>query len=583
MSLFSELKRRNVFRVGATYAVVAWVLMQVADIVLPAFNAPQWVLQVFLFFLALGFPVALVLSWAFELTPDGIKKAADVDPAPDSRHQTREKLNYVFIGSVVILLVLFVVDMAGYWVVNDSPVPDELGEASTATTTLTLLPLTLVANASPDQARRIGDALRTQLVQARVAVSSPSATVESMADYFLRGSLDGTGEDAVISLHLDDRARGVTVWSDTRKASDSGMAEAHFFTASLRCAQEWQSTGASKEQFPLYLAACGKIVALDYGGLLREAERIYQESPNDVNATALLALAHFSQSSPNSAQQAQYYAELAESLAPDHPRVLIARVGGLDPSAYAAREALLREAMSAGLTVPQVRFGLATVLWDVGRINESIEETYRYLPDFMAGPLAWRTARLLAASGEWREANRLYDQVQPIDPEETDRHRLLTEVWYAEPSAAEERLAASIEPLQLQPNETSCLSAIINGRRGLAVDIAQFKVDCARFGSGVEPRNLMLVGDTEGAMASLERFAEQPGSTGGMLFYSEMKPLWADPRFWRAAARMKLVDYWLESGIWPDLCAAPDVGFDCRVMASAALAELGDSGEAPAI
>ncbi|MDP1718304.1 MAG: hypothetical protein Q8L40_09520, partial [Burkholderiales bacterium] len=61
--LYEELKRRNVFRVGATYMVLAWLLMQFASIVLPTFDAPRWLLQAFLFFLILGFPLALVLAW----------------------------------------------------------------------------------------------------------------------------------------------------------------------------------------------------------------------------------------------------------------------------------------------------------------------------------------------------------------------------------------------------------------------------------------------------------------------------------------------------------------------------------------
>ena len=73
MSLFSELKRRNVFKVGSAYVVVAFVLAQVADLVLPTFNAPDWVNQTIFFMLALGFPIALFLAWAFELTPAGIK------------------------------------------------------------------------------------------------------------------------------------------------------------------------------------------------------------------------------------------------------------------------------------------------------------------------------------------------------------------------------------------------------------------------------------------------------------------------------------------------------------------------------
>jgi len=73
VSFFSELRRRNVFKVGAAYAIVAWLLLQITDVVLPTFNAPQWVAQTITFVLAIGFPVAIVLAWAFDITPQGIK------------------------------------------------------------------------------------------------------------------------------------------------------------------------------------------------------------------------------------------------------------------------------------------------------------------------------------------------------------------------------------------------------------------------------------------------------------------------------------------------------------------------------
>lgn len=110
MTFFAELKRRNVFKVGATYAVLAWVLMQVADIVLPTFNAPSWILQVFLFFLLLGFPVALIVSWAFELTPEGLKPTAEVDPAGSIRNQTSQKLNHIIIAGLALVLVLVLIN-----------------------------------------------------------------------------------------------------------------------------------------------------------------------------------------------------------------------------------------------------------------------------------------------------------------------------------------------------------------------------------------------------------------------------------------------------------------------------------------
>ncbi|MEE8109284.1 MAG: hypothetical protein V3T36_09085, partial [Gammaproteobacteria bacterium] len=66
---FRELKRRNVFRVAVMYFAVAWLVVEIASVVLPTFNAPEWVMQVFTFLMALGFPVALVFAWAYEITP----------------------------------------------------------------------------------------------------------------------------------------------------------------------------------------------------------------------------------------------------------------------------------------------------------------------------------------------------------------------------------------------------------------------------------------------------------------------------------------------------------------------------------
>src|SRR3954463_1578718 len=77
-SFFSELKRRNVYKVAVAYAVVAWLLIQAASILFPTYEAPAWVMKVFVAIVALGFPVALLIAWAFEMTPEGIKRTEDV-------------------------------------------------------------------------------------------------------------------------------------------------------------------------------------------------------------------------------------------------------------------------------------------------------------------------------------------------------------------------------------------------------------------------------------------------------------------------------------------------------------------------
>src|SRR4030095_7940792 len=77
MSLFDELKRRKVFKIGAAYLVVAWLSVQAASIGFPAFDAPPWALRIFILIALLRFPIAVVMAWVFDLTPEGVKVAAD--------------------------------------------------------------------------------------------------------------------------------------------------------------------------------------------------------------------------------------------------------------------------------------------------------------------------------------------------------------------------------------------------------------------------------------------------------------------------------------------------------------------------
>lgn len=88
--LFQELQRRKVYVVGAAYLVVSWLLLQVAATVLPIYDTPNWVLKVFTTLLALGFPVALLLAWAYELTPQGVRRTDDPEPAALSTDKVLE-------------------------------------------------------------------------------------------------------------------------------------------------------------------------------------------------------------------------------------------------------------------------------------------------------------------------------------------------------------------------------------------------------------------------------------------------------------------------------------------------------------
>jgi hypothetical protein len=93
MSFFEELKRRNVIRVGVAYTVAAWLVLQISDLVLQNIAAPAWVIQVIMLLLALGFPLVVMFAWAFEITPEGIKKEKDVDRSQSIVSQTGRKLD----------------------------------------------------------------------------------------------------------------------------------------------------------------------------------------------------------------------------------------------------------------------------------------------------------------------------------------------------------------------------------------------------------------------------------------------------------------------------------------------------------
>ena len=125
-SLFEELKRRNVFRVGLAYVVSAWILAQVADLALEAFGAPEWILKTTLIGLLVGFPIALVFAWAFEKTPEGLKLEKNVDRSQSITPITGKKMDRGIIVALAIAVVFLL------YKVNVEETPDAVTENQTA-------------------------------------------------------------------------------------------------------------------------------------------------------------------------------------------------------------------------------------------------------------------------------------------------------------------------------------------------------------------------------------------------------------------------------------------------------------------
>src|SRR5512140_3785376 len=104
---FAELKRRNVYKVAVAYIVGGWALAQGLAQVLPVFSVPTWVIQLLVVLIILGLPVALGLAWAFELTPEGLKRTEEVDDAAAARHKKRAWLYVVLVGAFISIGLFF--------------------------------------------------------------------------------------------------------------------------------------------------------------------------------------------------------------------------------------------------------------------------------------------------------------------------------------------------------------------------------------------------------------------------------------------------------------------------------------------
>lgn len=250
MSFVSELKRRNVFRAGFAYAVVWWLLIQVAELVLDAFSAPEWILRSMIILLAIGFPIALVVSWFFELTTDGLIKSADLAKHKAELHKFRSYLNPILFSMLSAAFILFGLDRIG-WI--NSPLNTETtAEVRPATDSnapleqysVAVLPFTNRSNLAENEyfVDGIHDDLLTMLakfntfsVTSRTSVlryqdtqkSIPEIGVELGVSHILEGAVQRDGNQIRVNAQLINVGRDDHLWAETfdRELSTASLFE----------------------------------------------------------------------------------------------------------------------------------------------------------------------------------------------------------------------------------------------------------------------------------------------------------------------------------------------------------------------
>jgi adenylate cyclase len=241
-SFFSELKRRNVYKVAVAYAVVAWLLIQAASIFFPAFDAPPWVMKIFIIVIILGFPVALIFSWAFEITPEGIKLESEIEPSKSIKRRTGRKIVAITIALAVVAAGLFVYQLVlQRATITFRPVtqpearPGFQSEAATGSQkSIAVLPF---ANMSADKNDEyLSDGMTEELLNVLTKVKSLHVPGRSSSFAFkgkneedifrkvgeqlhvnavLEGSVRKAGDKLRITAQLINVADGFHLWSET--------------------------------------------------------------------------------------------------------------------------------------------------------------------------------------------------------------------------------------------------------------------------------------------------------------------------------------------------------------------------------
>jgi serine/threonine-protein kinase len=231
-SFFAELKRRNVYKVAVAYAVVAWLLIQAASILFPTFDAPAWVMKIFVIVSVLCFPVALVFSWAFEITPEGIKRESDIDPGKSRAARTGRRIVSLTVVLAVIAAALFIFQLFRSKILTTRTSSVASIASTISAKSVAVLPL---VNTSGDPSNEyFSDGLSEELIAVLAKIPELKVIGRSSSFFFKGKSGDSTaigqrlgvanlieasvrkqGDRVRIVAELINAADGRSIWSET--------------------------------------------------------------------------------------------------------------------------------------------------------------------------------------------------------------------------------------------------------------------------------------------------------------------------------------------------------------------------------
>jgi TolB-like protein len=585
-NFFAELKRRNVFRVGLAYVIVSWVALQFVDVVQDPLDLPLWLPKVVIVLLAIGFPIALIISWAFELTPEGLVKTAHADKQASITPRTGQRINKLIISGLTLALVFLLVER--FYPVGEEPVT-AIPEAKVGKTSIAVLPF---VNMSDDPGQEFfSDGMTEEILNVlaknhalRVAGRTSSFAFKGKnvdmrtigknlgVDYLIEGSVRKDADTVRITTQLVQVADGFHVWSETydRKLKEIFVVQdeiAHAISDALKVSF---GDGASE---PNAANQTGNMAAYDLYLKARDAHK------NRRIPEALTLAEKVTKIEPEFAPGWAVYAQ-ALALAPnwiylDEPMesagayakgfIAAQKALILDPNSVEALGALAnvyrtrlqwdeagkayQKALSIDPDNPVILEDYVEFLLAVGKIKAALPHAQRLVT------LEPQVAIYLHSLVQTYWALGDYSSALPVAEDEyklgSNLIFIVTEyaqvLWLnGQKQKARDILAESdLLPVELRANIETWFHVLEKGRQGLTPEQVQIAM--------ADPYILSFLNQPGDFFALLSRKVKLGWWGDYFTFFPETEPYRKMPGFKTHVKELKLIGYWQKNG-WGDYC-----------------------------
>lgn len=583
MSFFAELKRRNVFRVAAAYAVVAWLLIEVSDTIFPRLGLPDWTVTFVIVLLLLGFPLALFFAWAYELTPEGLKRERDVDRSESITPQTGRKLDRVIIGILALALGFFAVDRFLLEPRRDGVTLEQLAEqveqarqegqlAALESEDTHSIAVLAFQDMSPDRDQEyLSDGIADELLNllARVPelrvisrssafsfkgqnLEIPEIAARLNVAHVLEGSVRKFGNRVRISVQLIDARSDSHVWSETyeRTLDDVFAIQDEIAAAVLSqlrvtlLGERLKTEETTPEVYQLHLEAVQARTAFTAEGLARAmelSERALAIDPGYTPAKVLLGGTLINQASAGllpfdeGYTRARQLAAAAVAAEPNNAKAhdmlgWISRIYEGDLQA-AARHSTRAMAASPGDIA--IIGNTSQLLWQLGRIDEAIlflERAARLDP---LNSLPYNNLALVhLAAGEVDNAIDRVTRVFELNPD-TLMARFTLGFALLEQGDAAGALAEFERERSDQLRSLGCFMACpaLGLQQAAAEALSSLITDRPRYETIYRASFLAYSGRLDEAFAQLDSFVGSGAAMSNIHRDFALRPLHSDPRW----------------------------------------------------